>query len=171
MILTFYFVDVISGWKKLGANIIKGVEDIDFSHFAVGFFDGEEEVVYEAVFPYSQKLSKEEWIKHYKIIHEFRYDIPESKCLDVENFLETMVGKFYGVDQIVFIAFSIWFNIKKRFAQKALFNYDNRIICTELGYLFCKNFIQGYWNIDQDRVDLRDMYLIALRLDQVMVWL
>jgi hypothetical protein len=170
MKLNFYFVDTIKGYKKYGADIIRDVENTPFSHFAVGLDNGEKETIYEAVFPRVHKISKEKWSDEYSIIYSFSYDIPENKFLTLMMFLERMVGKFYGFDQCVWIALLAWFKIKKAFSNKVILNGTGRLICSEVGYLICKEFFVGQWDDNIDRVDLNDMYYISNKLSQEVVW-
>ena len=170
MDVTFYFADNKVGWKKLGGEVIKDVEGTSFDHFAIGLGNDEDEVIYESVFPKSRAIFKNEWLEEYEVKYSFSFSIPTEKYIEVVDFLNSMLGKWYAVDQCIWIALITWFKIKKQFSDKVTLNGSINIICTELGYLFCKKFFKGEWNLNQDRVDLKDMFLISSELIHTNCW-
>lgn len=171
MKLKFYFANSTSFIKEIGSEIIKLVEGTNYCHLALGLETEFSEHVYEAVFPKSQKLSKNEWLKQYKIAYEFSIDIPcIQKFLEIKDFLELNTGKWYAFDQCLWIALIIWFKIKKSISNKFTLNGKKNIVCTELGYLFCKQFLIGDWDENSDSVDLNDMFSIASQLQEKVEW-
>ena len=158
MELHFYFADNKEGLKKYGSEIIKAVEGTTFSHFAIGIDYGGTERIFESVFTKSRTILKTEWLKEYIIIKDFKYIVPEFFEHDLLKFLFSQMGKWYAVEQVVFIAFSIWFKFKM--FMKKPFNGSKRLICTELGFILVKHFCDDY-PMYQDSIDLNDMYAIA----------
>ncbi len=171
MKIKFYFANSTSLLKELGAEIIKLVEGTNYCHLAVGLETEYSEHIYEAVFPKSQKLTKNEWLKSYSVAYEFSIDIPNvHKFLEVKDFLESNIGKWYAFDQCVWIALIIWFKIKKTVTRKVKLNGSKNIVCTELGFLLCKQFLIGNFDENSDSIDLNEMFSIASSLQEKAEW-
>ena len=167
MNIVFLFANNKLGFKKFGGEIIKEVEGTPFCHFAILYDDKKEQTVYEAVFPRSRKIPYSEWLKEYEVHTIFHFKAPSEESMSIyKTFLDSLINKIYAFDQCVWIAFCIWFKIRKTIQEKVKLNGSKSIICTELGYLFTKKFFNfDLINIyNTDRVDLRDMFSISLIL-------
>jgi hypothetical protein len=170
MKIIFYFADALKPLHQAGAAIIKEVENTNFSHFAIGLEKDGTEIVYEAVFPKSRKIEKSDWRKDYRPIRSMNFEVPLDKQYYVGEFLEENVGKWYSFDQCVWIAIITWFRIKKAFSDKVVLNGTKHLICTELGYLFSKEFFEGEYNASSDRIGLNDMYTMTVNIAKFGRW-
>jgi len=172
MKISFLYANSTSGLKKLGGEIIKSVENTPFCHFAILFNDNFDEYIFEAVFPKTRKVKYSEWLKEYSVHTRFDFEIPsQDKRIECYEYLELMINKWYGVDQVLFIAFCIWFKLNEKFQLKTSINKNARLICTEIGYLFSNRFFKyEYIPVNQDRIDLDDMVKIGCIINNKTEW-
>lgn len=171
--VSFLFCNPKTGYKKLGGEIIREVEKTAFSHFAVLVCDGYDSTVYESVFPKSRKEAYSTWLDEYDIVNEFIFEVPNrNKMIECVEWLESKMGTWYGVDQIIWIFMCIVFKMNQKIQKDTTLNGSQRLICTELGFTFARKFFDFIWfdDVGQDRVDLVTMFQIANRISNKTTW-
>lgn len=158
MTLRFYFSNTTSWYKKLGAWLIQGVEKTSYSHFAIGLDNGKEEIIFESVVPKSRRIKKTEWLRCEEIIKQYTFIVPRTTFYEMDVFLNSQMNKWYSLSQCFWIGVMLIFKIKKWFNRNSIqLNGKHHLICTELGYLFCREFFHKVPNLNEDYFDLKEM--------------
>lgn len=170
--LKFYYSESINPLHKFGDKVIKEVQRTNFSHFAIGLLDSETgiEIIYESIFPKSRRLLKDQWLNDYSPVLEMNLKISDERFNESIWFLDTMIDKWYSLKQIFWIAFIGWFKIKTLFSNKVTINSKNKLICTEMGYIYCKEFFNFDHDENSDSVDLNDMLKIGKDISSNPIW-
>lgn len=163
----------------IGARVLEAAERVPFSHCYIEIVQGRQRQVFEAVWPKSREISKEEWLKHYEAVHEFRFQADDFELHEAVEILNQLVGIRYSVPQLVLIGTQfvfVWTRelLKKLFPTKLRPDFLNgpswdvngsrEIICTELLADFMSKMWGVTWKEDTDFVSLRDVLETTFQL-------
>ncbi len=171
MRMTFYYCNPISKYKQLGNFILRAAEDSTYGHFAIGLKSKySEEMVYEAVFPRFHKISKKEFLTHYRVEDEITWDVPNHVQFALLEFLESFVGVRYAIEQILFIGLAILFFPINMILKNVVLNGNKAIVCTELGSRVAEKFFGFMPKETHDKIGLSDMLLIGYRCKYIRKW-
>lgn len=124
-------------------------------------------IVYESVWPRSRKISFDEWLKHYDIVHMYSFDLDEAKVKPVVDELDQLMGRWYSVPQLFLIGFgfiSEWFN---KISVGWKLNNSHHLICTELLAIIIRRHTEVGFTESLDRVGIVDVQLACDELKKI----
>jgi hypothetical protein len=150
-------------WWAVLAPVISYFEKLKrVSHFAIVLEHSYgKTVVYESVWPRTQKVMLEDWLDKYEVATLFTFDVPNRKQYEVYDYLEAQVGKWYPFSQLLFILFAIINKTFEKISSRWVLNGHKHLICTELGSRFVEHFFNGIIKESHDRIGLKDMLQIS----------
>lgn len=166
MMISFLICDPTTWWKLAGSWLIKTVDRSSGSHFAIRCETYSGVKIYESVFPKSTRTPEEEWLKHYKIIKRYDFEVPAAHQASVLEWLESMVGVWYSVPQLALIALSIILKPLVFIFNRTILNHEKALICTELGSRFVEKFMRWIFTKSHDNIGVREMTYISGRLNK-----
>jgi hypothetical protein len=137
---------------KLGARLIQFADKTPFSHVALIVQEASGVTVFESVFPRSRKIAYLDWVKRYSIEDSF---IVEAENIDI---LESLVGKFYSLDQLVLILITNLFGWVDRVFNYAILNHERGLICTEVASRFLESISLWHVTESHDKIGIADVF-------------
>lgn len=170
MTIRFLFANPLVWYKKIGNFLLQFGEMVPFGHFAIELETSGEPEVYESIFPKSQKSKRSEWNKHYKVVSQYEWQVPEHLHSAVYEWLNKQVGIRYAIEQIVFIGITIIFGWINLFFNKLVINGNKAMICTEYGSRFAERFWGFVTTESHDKIGLNDMKVISQRYENNVKW-
>lgn len=166
MLISFIICDPLTWWKKSGSWLIKRLDRSTGSHFAIRLETHSSVSYYESVWPRSTKSPEDEWLKHYVIRKRYDFEVPNIHQAAVLEWLESMVGVWYAVSQLVLIALSIILWPFRAVFNRTILNHEKALICTELGSRFVEKFMRWIFTKSHDNIGVREMTYISGRLNK-----
>lgn len=124
-------------------------------------------IVYESVWPKARKISFDDWLKHYDIVHMYSFDLPEDKVKPIVDELDQMTGRWYSVPQLFLIGFGFIFGWFERISVGWKLNNSHQLICTELLAIIIKRHTPVGFFESLDRVGLVDVQLACDELKKI----
>jgi hypothetical protein len=170
MTIKFLFGNPLVWYKQLGNKLLQIGEIVPFGHFAIELETFGEPKVYESIFPRFQKLTRSEWNKHYTLVKEYQWSVPEHLQSQVYEWLENQVGKRYAIEQIIFIGLTIVFGWLNLIFNKLVLNGNRAMVCTELGSRFAEKFWGFAPTESHDKIGLKDMEVLSDRYENNVKW-
>lgn len=170
MIVRFLFANPLVWYKQLGNKLLQFGEIVDFGHFAIELETFGEPKVYESIFPRSQRPTRSEWNKHYKIVKQYQWNVPTHLQSEVYEWLEKKVGIRYAIEQIFFIGLTIVFGWLNLIFNKLVLNGNKAMVCTELGSRFAEKFWCFVPTESHDKIGLKDMEVLSDRYENNVKW-
>jgi len=170
MIIRFLFANPLVWYKQAGNKLLKIGEIVPFGHFAIELETYGEPKVYESIFPKSQKVTRSEWNKHYSLVKQYQWNVPEHLQSQVYEWLEKQVGIRYAIEQIIFIGLAIIFGFLNLILNKLVLNGNKAMVCTELGSRFAERFWGFVPTESHDKIGLQDMEVLSLRYENNVKW-
>jgi len=165
MIVTFHYSKKISGFVK-GSELIMWAEEEDFSHCATEIqvdpeLDG---IVYEAVYPKSRKLPKQEWLKHSQPVHSIPFLVTDPVLKKAIIFdLESNLDKDYSIFQLFIIGVGLCFKLVAKAVDKIVINSNKFLICSEYQSLPLKR-LGAKFEEPSDSIDITECFEQAKKL-------
>lgn len=170
MRVTFLFSNPRVWYKKFGNTILKIAEGVPFGHFSIQLDSLAGSYIYESIFPRSQKLPLKEWLTHYEPVYYTGWDVPDHMNGKVLEWLESMTGKRYALEQILFIAFCICFKWVDILFNTLSINHAKALVCTEYGSRFVERFTTFKLTKSHDKIGLKYMLYISKKIESSEVW-
>lgn len=170
MIVRFLFANPKAWYKQVGNFLLQLGEQVPFGHVAIELEYNGECNVYEYVFPKSQKEPREEWNKHYKLVKQYQWRVPEEMQEAVLKFLEKNVGIRYAVEQIFFIGATILLGWTNLIFNKLILNGNRAMVCSELLSKFAEKFWGFIATESHDKIGLKDVEVISDRYENNVTW-
>lgn len=158
------FCNPTAWWKQIGSAVIRWGDKSEASHTAILVEDETGAWIYESVFPTSRKLPLQEWLKIYKPVKTFSFEVDPSMVDFSYLILDGLVGKYYSIGQLVFILFTNTFGWLDRVFNNKVINHERGLICTEVNSRYFE--AMGLWDIEEshDKIGVLDVYNRCLTL-------
>jgi len=167
MIISFVICDPLSKHKQLGSWLIKKIDRSSGSHFAIKKESLAGVHYYDSVWPISKKSNEQDWLKKYKVIKSYSFDVPLHLQADVISFLESLVGIKYAIPQLALIALSILLWPLRKVIYKSILNHEKALICSEYGSRFVEKFMKFILLKSHDNIGVRDMEIMSRKLHKL----
>ena len=151
-------------WKQLGSAVIIWGDKSPSSHTAILVEDENGSWVYESVFPKSRKLPYHEWLRIYKPVESFSFDVDESLVDYSYLILDGLVDKYYSIGQLVFILLTNTFGWLDRALNFAVINHERGLICTEMNSRYFEAMGLMEPTESHDKIGVLDLYNHCLKL-------
>lgn len=142
---------------KLGCKVIRRMEKTDVSHAAILVKTAFGSMVYEAVFPRVRKMKFEDWIEQYEPIRVYPFEVPKEFRFLVGMDLRKMEGIPYPISQLILIGIGIVAPGLAKWLKPIVLNHDGALICTEVGAILLRNYMEVDFLESLDNVGLRDL--------------
>lgn len=159
MKLTFIF-STKKHWWAIGARFIEWADGVPFSHVCMQIETeaGSQPYIYEAIFPYSRRISKADWLAHGNVeVKSFEFDIQPWQMSLLRESLYEQIGKRYSVIELAMQGVGIAFKGLKKKINRISWKIENELICTE----YAMRVIEKVYGLHGDRkpkMSLRDVY-------------
>jgi hypothetical protein len=156
-ILKVVCAENISWWHKIGVWAIKEAEGVDFNHFAYLSDDG---YIYEAVLPKSRSKMFSEWLKIFKVVRTYEFELEEKLYHKIMRDIYDELDKPYSIFQII----SIWISQSLKIASNKFkyfnINGEKALICSELVARPLANNMKIEFGINLDNVGMDELELV-----------
>lgn len=151
----------------IGAKIIRYVQNTDVSHSAIMITVGDNNHIYESIWPRSRKIKFEDWSHKYQIKRTYTFEVPEHLQANILIDLEDMMGKIYSIPQILLILFTTSCKLFGKVARHWILNGRHELICTEIQGMIIEEYTVLDFNESLDGVDLNDVESKVIKLSQL----
>lgn len=157
MKIHFLFVYNHAWWAIL-SPVIKRLENVDFSHCAIGLEHNGKFLVYESTWPKGKVSEYSEFSRHYEVIHDISFDVPEYHQYKVSKFLDNSVGIVYSFVQLVVIAAGKIHPKLNHWLKNWTWNGNTSLVCTELVARFLDRFTSNQFDESFDYIGCDEVF-------------
>lgn len=124
-----------------------------YTHYSLELVKKNPEIYESIVYGGVDSKPKDRWLKNYKIVTSYAYDLPSFSDAHFENWFYMHDGKSYAKKQLIGIVLQVFNFIKENPFGKGA----SRLICSELVILFLNRFVEVVTGRDfTDSLDLVD---------------